>query len=175
MLNSPPLEGWRRRRRGGVFVGATIGRPKGNKMIDLHMHTKYSDGTDSVIEILQKAEAAGLELISITDHDDVSAYFELQNIDVKKYFSGEIIAGTELKTFYDGFILEILGYGINPQRIHNSEHIKSRPLLVKQKERLEQQKELGKRLGLKFDEDICVDEKNVFCAEHFRKSRRSNY
>ena len=31
-------------------------------MIDLHMHTTYSDGTDTVKEILEKAEFLGLEV-----------------------------------------------------------------------------------------------------------------
>ena len=34
-------------------------------MIDLHMHTTYSDGTDTVKELLEKAESLGLEVISI--------------------------------------------------------------------------------------------------------------
>ena len=38
-------------------------------MIDLHIHTKYSDGVDSVEEILKKAEDKKLKAISITDHD----------------------------------------------------------------------------------------------------------
>ena len=38
-------------------------------MIDMHMHTTYSDGADSLIEVLKKAESLKLEYISITDHD----------------------------------------------------------------------------------------------------------
>ena len=56
-------------------------------MIDLHMHTNNSDGTDTVIELLQKAEENNLELISITDHNTVKGYFELENINIKDYFS----------------------------------------------------------------------------------------
>lgn len=56
-------------------------------MIDLHMHTKYSDGTDDIIEFLQKAEDNNLELISITDHNTVKAYFELEKININDYFS----------------------------------------------------------------------------------------
>ena len=37
-------------------------------MIDLHTHTVNSDGTQTVVELLQKAEAAGLKYLSITDH-----------------------------------------------------------------------------------------------------------
>ena len=56
-------------------------------MIDLHMHTKYSDGTDDIIEFLQKAKHNKLEIISITDHNTVKAYYELEKINIKDYFS----------------------------------------------------------------------------------------
>ncbi len=79
-------------------------------MIDLHMHTTYSDGTDNVIEILKKAEELKLDCISITDHDKCNAYEELKNIDVKKYYKGEIIKGIEIKCSYKGSTIEVLGY-----------------------------------------------------------------
>ena len=34
-------------------------------MIDLHIHTNYSDGTDTVEELLKKAEKINLQYISI--------------------------------------------------------------------------------------------------------------
>lgn len=79
-------------------------------MIDLHMHTTYSDGTDNVIEILKKAEELKLDCISITDHDKCDAYEELKNIDVKKYYKGKIIKGIEIKCSYKGSTIEVLGY-----------------------------------------------------------------
>ena len=38
-------------------------------MIDLHIHSTNSDGTDSVETILKKAEYLKLEYISFTDHE----------------------------------------------------------------------------------------------------------
>ena len=46
-------------------------------MIDLHMHTKYSDGTDTLKEILQNANKINLDIISITDHNSCNAYKEM--------------------------------------------------------------------------------------------------
>ena len=52
-------------------------------MIDLHIHSNNSDGTDSVEEILKKAQQLDLEYISITDHDNCDVYDFLKKIDVK--------------------------------------------------------------------------------------------
>ena len=58
-------------------------------MIDLHTHTNHSDGTDSVEEILKNAEKNNIEILSITDHDSVDAYFELErNPNLRQLFSG---------------------------------------------------------------------------------------
>lgn len=79
-------------------------------MIDLHIHTHYSDGTDSVIELLKKAENLNLECISITDHDNCKAYKELENINIKDYYSGKLINGIEIKCAFKGRLIEVLGY-----------------------------------------------------------------
>lgn len=82
-------------------------------MIDLHIHTKYSDGTDDIIDILKKAEEKNLTCISITDHNTVDAYSELENIDISQYYSGNIIVGIELNTKVLGVPIEILGYNFD--------------------------------------------------------------
>ena len=86
-------------------------------MIDLHMHTTYSDGTYNVIQILQEAEKIGLKSISITDHDKCLAYKELKDIDIKKYYSGKIISGIEIKCAYKGRLIEVLGYNYNTEKM----------------------------------------------------------
>jgi len=136
-------------------------------MIDLHMHTKYSDGADTVIELLKKAEGKRLEIISITDHDEVSAHIELQNIEVEKYFTGRIVPGIEIRATYKGIIIEILGYGIDIQRIKNSKYIVSEVKEGKQEEHLENMKKIGRDIGLKFDESICTSETKVFASKVF--------
>lgn len=57
-------------------------------MIDLHIHSIHSDGTDTVVDILKKAEKNALEYISITDHNTCNAYEELKKINIKKYYTG---------------------------------------------------------------------------------------
>ena len=69
-------------------------------MIDLHIHTNNSDGTDTVEELLKKAEALNLEYISITDHDNCNGYDKLKRINISNIFSGKIIPGIEIKCTY---------------------------------------------------------------------------
>lgn len=86
-------------------------------MIDLHTHTKYSDGTWNVKELLKNAENANVEILSITDHDTVSAYKEMKEFDYKKYFSGKIIKGIEFSTVYDGVFFHLLAYDFDTEKM----------------------------------------------------------
>ena len=40
--------------------------------MDLHCHTRYSDGEDTVAQLVAKARAAGLGFVAVTDHDVVN-------------------------------------------------------------------------------------------------------
>ena len=87
-------------------------------MIDLHMHTTYSDGADNLIQLLKKAESLKLEYISITDHDNCKAYKELKNLNISNYFNGKIIPGIEIKCAFDnGKLIELLGYNIDTDKM----------------------------------------------------------
>lgn len=88
-------------------------------MIDMHIHTKYSDGTYTVKEVLEKAEELGLKYISITDHDNCKAYNELNELNVKNYYSGKVIQGIELKCLYQSRLIEVLGYNYNKEILEN--------------------------------------------------------
>ena len=48
-------------------------------MIDLHTHSNYSDGTDSPTELINKALAAGVTTLALTDHDSVAGISEAQS------------------------------------------------------------------------------------------------
>jgi len=135
-------------------------------MIDLHMHSRYSDGTESVIELLQKAESLGMQLISITDHDSIEAHLELQNIDVKKYFSGSVILGVEFKSYYKGVAVEVLCYNYDLEKVKNLPYLRKRTA-DRQKNFLEKFKRIGKEIGLKFDERIAIEGHNYFASEVF--------
>ncbi len=82
-------------------------------MIDLHIHTTYSDGTLSPAEILSLAEKKGITTISLSDHNNIGAYQDLKDPSVRSLFSGRIITGCEFNTIIYGESVEILGYGFD--------------------------------------------------------------
>ena len=43
-------------------------------MVDMHIHTVYSDGDKTINEVLKKCEEKKLEYISITDHNICKSY-----------------------------------------------------------------------------------------------------
>lgn len=89
--------------------------------IDLHIHTNYSDGTDSLEKVLEIASDIGLKYISITDHESMEAY---KNIDEMNNYKLKIIPGVELHTFYDNREVHLLSYGIDRNNSDISSYLK---------------------------------------------------
>lgn len=86
-------------------------------MIDLHIHTKYSDGTWDIENVLQEAQKAKIEVLSITDHDTLKAYDKLNDINFKSIYTGKILPGVELNTVYNGIKFELLAYGFEINKL----------------------------------------------------------
>lgn len=82
-------------------------------IVDLHTHTTKSDGTYTPNELLMEAESKGLKILSITDHECVDAYFDIDT----KLFSGKIIPGIELRTSCFGVAIELLAYGFDIKKM----------------------------------------------------------
>ena len=78
-------------------------------IVDLHTHTTKSDGTYTPNELLIEAEKRGIKLLSITDHESVDAYFDMDT----ELFSGKIMQGIELRTSCFGVAIELLAYGFD--------------------------------------------------------------
>lgn len=79
------------------------------EIIDFHMHSKFSDGTDTPEEIMGKVREAGIELFSITDHDAVKAGPVIREI----HQEGDpaFITGVEFSCKDEVGKYHILGYG----------------------------------------------------------------
>lgn len=74
-------------------------------MIDLHTHTRHSDGTQTPTELMTEAADVGLTVIGLTDHDTVAGYPE----------AGAAVATT-------GVAL-VRGIEISARHMHRSVHL----------------------------------------------------
>ncbi len=83
-----------------------------NRLIDLHVHSSFSDGTCTPSQLVELADAKGIAAIALTDHDSVSGVAEA--MDMAKKYNLEVIPGVELSCDYDGREVHMLGYYINP-------------------------------------------------------------
>src|ERR1035438_3426042 len=79
---------------------------------DLHIHTNHSDGFYSPKEIILKAKEKSLDIISITDHDNLSGIKEAA--DAGKDVGIEVISGVEISSDIRDKEVHILAYFIEP-------------------------------------------------------------
>ena len=81
--------------------------------VDLHTHTTYSDGFYSPNELITKAKNAGIDVISITDHDNIAGILEA--IEIGKKFGIEVIPGMEISSDLKDKEVHILAYFFEPE------------------------------------------------------------
>jgi len=66
-------------------------------LADLHIHTIYSyDGTASVPAVLTRAKQIGLDVIAITDHDEIAG--SLKALELAPQYGVEVIPAIEITT-----------------------------------------------------------------------------
>jgi hypothetical protein len=63
---------------------------------ELHCHTVNSDGDSTVAEIVQQAEALGLDFLAITDHNNLTHQVDLARVQSRLL----LIPGLEVTTYY---------------------------------------------------------------------------
>lgn len=79
---------------------------------DLHLHTYHSDGTRSPKEVVDVARAHGLDIIAISDHDNLAAYYEIQPYAVQCGLT--LIPAIELSCGFEGVDVHVLAYAFDP-------------------------------------------------------------
>jgi predicted metal-dependent phosphoesterase TrpH len=95
--------------------------PPGSSTIDLHTHTVRSDGVLEPAALVTAAADAGVRLMAITDHDDLSAYRDLTRPGAVPLPTGlMLLPGVEINCLTTGLPelweseLHVLGLGIDP-------------------------------------------------------------
>ena len=82
-------------------------------MIDLHTHTTASDGRCTPAELVARAAAAGVTVLSVTDHDTVAGCEAAA--EACRAANIEFVTGIEITAVRDQADVHVLGYFIDPQ------------------------------------------------------------
>lgn len=81
-------------------------------MIDLHMHSRYSDdGEYTPAELAARCAAEGIAVMSVTDHNCIQANLEAQEAAQENGIG--YIPGIEIDCTFHGVNFHVLGYGID--------------------------------------------------------------
>lgn len=81
-------------------------------IIDLHMHSTVSDGTDTPAGLLNRVRELGLKYFALTDHDDVKGSRMIRAL--LKEGDSVFITGCEFSCRDEEGKYHILGYGFDP-------------------------------------------------------------
>lgn len=80
--------------------------------IDLHTHSRTSDGTETPAELVASAARAGLDVVALTDHDTFAGLDEAFRAGAE--LGVQVVGGVEISTELDGHSVHLLGYGCDP-------------------------------------------------------------
>ena len=118
--------------------------------IDLHIHTKCSDGNLHVDEVLREARKRNIDLMSITDHDSIDCQKKAMSL-AKKY-GINYITGIELNITFQyppepgkSVSLDFLGYQFDI----GNEELKSQLKLIRQRREI-RAREILEKLNIEF-------------------------
>lgn len=91
--------------------------------IDLHSHSTISDGVLSPSRLLAHAASRGVNVLALTDHDDVAGLNEASQSAQQENII--LIRGVEISVTWHSRTLHILGLGINPEHPPLAEGLKN--------------------------------------------------
>jgi predicted metal-dependent phosphoesterase TrpH len=108
--------------------------------LDLHTHSTASDGTLAPRALVERAAAAGVEVLALTDHDTLAGLAEAKAAAVR--LGIVLIPGAELSVTWSGRTIHILGLNLDPDSAPLNAGLER--LLAYRDWRAE---EIGRRLG----------------------------
>jgi 3',5'-nucleoside bisphosphate phosphatase len=77
-------------------------------MIDLHTHTTFSDGSQTPTQLVEEANALGLNAVAVTDHDTVDGLPEA--LAAGERLGIDVVPGVEINLEHDRVTMDMLGY-----------------------------------------------------------------
>jgi hypothetical protein len=109
-------------------------------VIDLHLHTTASDGRLAPADLAALAAAAGLTVISVTDHDTVAGLGEARQ--AADRLGLRLVPGIEITSVENGRDVHVLGYFFDPDCRALAEFLREQRI-----DRIRHAREMAGRLG----------------------------
>ncbi|MDO8144203.1 MULTISPECIES: PHP domain-containing protein [unclassified Isoptericola] len=128
-------------------------------MIDLHTHSRASDGTDTPRGVLEAAASAGVTVVALTDHDSTAGWDEAAAAvaDTGVALVRGIEISTRARTPEGGISVHLLGY------LHDREH----PALLAELQRTRDDRvQRARRMTERLAEDYPVTWEDVVAQTH---------
>jgi len=90
---------------GSGFAGAGLA-------IDLHTHSNRSDGSLTPAELIERAAAAGIDVLALTDHDTIAGLDEARQAADER--GVRLVSGVEVSASWHAQGIHVLGLWIDP-------------------------------------------------------------
>lgn len=121
--------------------------------VDLHLHSSASDGSLAPAALIERAAAAGLAAVALTDHDTMGGITEA--LEAGRRCNLEVLPGIEIGSAAGILEIHLLGYDpVYPEKI--SDFLSG--LRRKRYERMSRMLALLRPLGIAIDEDEIAAE-----------------
>jgi 3',5'-nucleoside bisphosphate phosphatase len=85
-------------------------------LVSLHVHSWHSDCPDSPYRLIYEARRQGLAGIALTDHDSIGGSIDFEYF-AKVAGVGTIPNSVEMSCVFDGTLIHILAFGIQPESL----------------------------------------------------------
>jgi predicted metal-dependent phosphoesterase TrpH len=79
---------------------------------DLHSHSTASDGTLTPEQLVQRAYAAGVDVLALTDHDTLDGVSEARQAAAAEALT--LVPGVEVSVSWNGITVHMLGLNVDP-------------------------------------------------------------
>lgn len=102
-------------------------------LIDLHTHSNCSDGTLTPAELVNRAAAAGVQVLALTDHDTITGLDEAQA--AAAHCNVVLVPGVEISASWRAQGVHVLGLWIDPQSPDFNAHLAAQTELRRERMR----------------------------------------
>lgn len=138
------------------------------RLVDLHMHSTFSDGRYTPTQLVDTAVSKGICVMAITDHDSWNGIEEARAAAARYNGKIRVLTGVELGTQYEDDAVHILGYHVSMEC--EALHKKMNEMRHAREHRLYAMLEKLDKLGYHVEVDACDPNNRAVGRPHVAKA-----